>query len=166
MGAHLWQESWAQYGQEKPRIPCPICGVHATVGQKMEDPSQVSGCPVFLIPGSVKGVFKPGHQCKLLDGAGIDYSIKSAETSTLTTPCTNRPVKCQHCTQVVPSYYMAAHYEDKHSTTTMPEDLRNLVAVGKHECAHTKLLLHKRKLTASDNVCKGPTCCAKRRRAE
>ena len=104
---------------------------------------------MHIVVGTEAAVSKSGHQCKLLDGAGIDYSIKSAETSTLTTPCTNRPVKCQHCTQVVPSYYMAAYYEDRHSATTMPEDLHNLVAVGKHECAHTQLLVHKRKLMTS-----------------
>ena len=89
---------------------------------------------------------KPGHQCKLMEGTPIDYSLTSAGNSNLNTPCTNRPLECQHCSQVVASYSMAEHYEEKHSATAMPEVLRDAVALGKHERAHTMKLLTKRKL--------------------
>ena len=88
-----------------------------------------------------------------------------AEKSTLTAPSTSRPVQCRHCSQVVCSYFMAQHYEEKHSSTSMPQALQDEVALGKHERAHTMLLLRKRKLKPSDNQCKGESCCPKPKKA-
>ena len=125
----------------------------------MEDPSQTPGCPIFLAAGSTKHIKKPGHQCKLVGSP--EYNLKSAAKSTLTAPSTSRPVQCAHCSQVVCSYFMAQHYEEKHSSTAMPQALQDEVALGKHERGHVMLLLRKRKLKLSDNLCKGESCCPK-----
>ena len=156
MGAHLLEESWAQYGKEKPRMPCMLCGVNSAVGQHMADPALATGCPISLADGSKKGVKKPVHQCALV--GMIHYSLTSAATSSLETPCTNRPVQCKNCDLVIASYSMAQHYSDKHSTTSMPPELAELVTLGKHERAHTLQLLKKRKVTS---VCGGAACCSK-----
>ena len=34
MAAHLLEISWNKYGQEKPIMPCMLCGVRSAVGQK------------------------------------------------------------------------------------------------------------------------------------
>ena len=46
-----------------------------------------------------------------------------------------------------------------------PQALQDEVALGKHERAHTMLLLRKRKLKPSDNQCKGESCCPKPKKA-
>ena len=56
-----------------------------------------------------------------------EYNLKSAEKSTLTAPSISRPVQCRHCSQVVCSYFMAQHYEEKHSSTSMPQALQDEV---------------------------------------
>lgn len=155
MGAHLLQESWAEYNQVKPQMPCGTCGVNESVGQFMVDPSQARGCPVSLTQGSTKRVWKPVHQCQLV--GAIEYTLGAAATSTLETPCTNRPMKCKHCEEFIMTYSMAQHYSAKHSTTTMPPDLVAEIQLGKHERAHVSQLRQKRKVTS---VCGGVTCCA------
>ena len=99
---------------------------------------------------------KKVHQCQVV--GAIDYSLKSAETSSLEAPCTNRPMKCKHCDLVIASYSMAQHYLDKHSTTPMPRELQAEVELGKHERAHVMQLLAKRKVSS---VCSGVMCCPK-----
>ena len=112
---------------------------------------------------SKAGIFKPGHQCKLLQDGCPSYSLGAAEKSTLSKPSTNRPMKCEHCTLVLPSYSMAQHYSMKHSATAMSETLQTAVALGKHEREHVLKLLKKRKLTAADNVCPRESCCPKKK---
>ena len=123
----------------------------------MEDPSAVVGCPISLAKGSRANVNKPVHQCQNVN-AEIEYSLGSAAKSTPGAPCTNRPLKCQHCKLVIASYSMAQHYADKHSSTRMPVDLAEAVALGKHEREHVSQLLSKRK---AKNVCRGIECCPK-----
>ena len=164
MAAHLLETSWDKYGQEKPTMPCMLCGVRSAVGQKMEDASQTAGCPIYLCEGSTKKIQKPGHQCKLVGSP--EYSLKSAATSVLSAPSTNRPVQCAHCSQVVSSYSMAQHYAEKHSSTAMPGALQDAVALGKHERSHTLMLLRKRKLKAADIQCTGGSCCPKAKKAK
>jgi hypothetical protein len=160
MGAHLLEGSWASYEKEKPRMPCMLCGVNTAIGQFMEDPSATNSCPISLTAGSKKGVMKPKHQCKIV--GTLEYSLTSAGRSTCETPCTNRPLKCQHCTLVFASYSMAQHYSDEHSTTTIPTRLMEQVALGKHERAHVLQLLTQRRVST---VCKGITCCPKAAKA-
>ena len=113
-------------------------------------------CTISLERGSQAQIKKPGHQCKLV--SEISYSLGSAAHSSLDAPCTNRPVQCQHCPRVVPSYSMAQHYRVSHSTTEMPAELAQAVALGKHERAHVMQLLSKRKV---HDLCPGASCCPK-----
>ena len=159
MGAHLLEESWARYNKEKPTMPCMLCGVGKALGEHMMDPSEAhswGACPISIGAGSTKAVKKAVHQCSLV--GNIEYSMKSAETSTDGTPCTNRPMQCLHCPQVFASYSMAQHYSDKHSTTAMPGALQAAAALGKHERAHVMQLLKKRKVAS---ICGGVACCPK-----
>ena len=106
MGAHILEEDWAKYKKEKPRMPCMVCGIHSAIGESMKDPSQVAGCPIAIVKGSTKAILKPLHQCKVV--GNVDYSLASAAKSTLTNPCTNRPVRCKHCDLFIASYSMQA----------------------------------------------------------
>lgn len=42
------------------------------------------------------------------------FSLKAAEKSTKTGPCTNRPITCSICKVVTWSYSIASHYKSKH----------------------------------------------------
>ena len=130
------------------------------VGESMKDPSQTAGCPIDLEKGSTKHILKPVHQCKVV--GQVDYSLGSAATSSLTAPCTNRPVNCRHCKQVVASYSMQQHYQDKHHGVEMPADLAALVELKKHEREHVMQKLTKKGKV--DNMCPGPHCCPKRQK--
>lgn len=48
------------------------------------------------------------------------FSLKSAEKSTKTSPCTNRPVKCEVCKLVYWSYNIQIHYERNHIGHNIP----------------------------------------------
>ena len=50
----------------------------------------------------------------------MKFSLASASKSTVTGPCTNRPVLCSICKVVYWSYSYKKHYEDKHSDYTCP----------------------------------------------
>ena len=141
-------------------MPCMLCGVNSAIGQHMADPSLVDGCPISLARGSRKGPSKPAHQCKIV--GAIMYSLTSAESSSLETPCTNRPLQCQHCPLVIASYSMAQHYSNKHSSIPMPRELEVAVQLGKHERAHVSQLLTKRKVITA---CGGVSCCPKAKKA-
>jgi hypothetical protein len=51
---------------------------------------------------------------------------------------------------------MQQHYSLAHSSTSMPEALKQAVTLGKHERAHVMQLLDKRKVF---NACAGESCC-------
>ena len=91
------------------------------------------------------------------DFSGVDYSLASAASSTLFSPCTNRPVKCAHCELVIASYSMQQHYRDKHPAVEMPTALASTVELAKHERDHVMQKLTKHGSVTS--VCSGPACC-------
>ena len=53
---------------------------------------------------------------------------------------------------------MEEHFKEKHPGMGMPEQLKDAVALGYHECAHVEQLLTKLK---AKNVCKGVNCACK-----
>ena len=115
-GAHLLEPDWSKYhGGElaKPTIPCMLCGLRDSIGQKILDMSAVSGCSVWLEKGSTAHIQKAQHHCKLV-GSYSGYNLSSAANAALTTPCTNRPIKCGTCDLVLPSYFMEVHYSAQH----------------------------------------------------
>ena len=79
---------------------------------------QVPGCPVFaqLVkpPAGGKPTLRPKHPCKLLNGAGLDYSLASRALCKVSSPCTNRPVMCPVCLMYGWSYNMEAHVAEGH----------------------------------------------------
>ena len=101
MGAHRLEASWEQYGKVKPANPCGFCGVRGAVGarfgEQMMDASDVVGCPVGMAK-SASGTYKPKHVCKLV--GAIDYALGAAGKSTLSSPCTDRPIVCTECKKV------------------------------------------------------------------
>ena len=46
--------------------------------------------------------------------------MKSTEKSTKSKPCTNRPVKCEHCSVIVWSYNIEQHYLVCHPGVDIP----------------------------------------------
>ena len=119
---------------------------------RWDNPSNTSGCPISLKQGANKRVLKPVHQCKVVK-VEIDYQLQSAASSSLAAPCTNRPVRCKHCEQVIASYSMRQHYSDKHANVTMPVDLEQDVELAKHEREHVMQKLTKHGKV--ENVCPG-----------
>ena len=104
------------------------------------------------------------HQCQLLNGLALkDYSLKTAANFAKAAPCTNRPVACPvtGCEYVVWSYSMADHFEEKHASVTMPEDLARAVALRRHEKEGTRQLLHKSPKNVVITTCAGSTCPCK-----
>ena len=110
--------------------------------------------------GARAGVVWPVHQCKLVGELDSTYKLGDAASSSIAKPCTNRPVQCENCEQVVASYSMEQHYMLKHYPfgATMSDKLAETIALGKHEREHVLQLLTKRKV---ENVCKGASCCPK-----
>ena len=132
-----------------------LCGVRSALGQRMHDAAAVDQCTASLGKGSTTHIKKPIHQCKLV--GSVDYNLASAAKSTLTAPCTNRPVQCGHCKLVVASYSMLQHYSDAHSNTPTPDGLAQEVQLAKHERDHTLQMLSRR--VPAQNVCPGVACC-------
>jgi hypothetical protein len=84
---------------------CGYCGSHT------------SGCTVTLNKGTGKSS-NPESSCPNF----FKFNYKSAEKSTLTSPCTNRPVICSlfsFCKKHVWTYNLVWHYRENHPTETM-----------------------------------------------
>jgi hypothetical protein len=122
MGAHLLQPSWSLYDAEKPRMPCGLCGVRASAGQKLLV-SSPGLCGVSLAKTSKGKPAQSVNQCQLL--GALEYSMGPAATCRVSTPCTNRPMKCSKCEVVIYSYSMRQHFADQHPTAMIPEDVES-----------------------------------------
>ena len=89
----------------KPTIPCPLCGVRECVAQEVIDVSAIGNgnkCTAFI--NGKKAV----HICRRVGKQ--EYTLGPAANSNAEGPCTNRPVKCEHCSLTPPSYSMEVHY--------------------------------------------------------
>ena len=73
------------------------------------------------------------HACKVV--SEVSYSHASAIKSTMTSPSTNHLIMCPQCPQKpVPSYFwkykcMEAHWKLRHSTMTMPDELKEALKI-------------------------------------
>ena len=79
----------------------------------------IDGCSIALARGSGRGktaTLVPSANCEYL----CKFNIKSAEKSTKSGPCTNRPVTCSVCKTVQWSYNLPHHYRVKHSDHPIP----------------------------------------------
>jgi len=121
-------------GSLSEKIPCRICGEglsikamrkHVGVHIIKSDLGLVcgfcgiEGCSIDLVRGSGRGktaTMIPGSNCEYL----CKFSLKSAEKSTKSGPCTNRPVVCSICSTVQWSYNLPIHFRAKHSDHPIP----------------------------------------------
>ena len=91
-------------------------------------------CSIALVTGSGRG-----KTATLIPGGNCDYrtkfSIKSAEKSTKSGPCTNRPITCKVCKTVQWSYNIPQHYQAMHSKCPIPnmitQEEKNFMGVAK-----------------------------------
>ena len=71
------------------------------------------GCSIAIRVTSGYGVNKtygPDSDCKY----SIRFSLKIRDKIVDSYPCTNRPVKCDHCSQIFWSYNLELHYSKSH----------------------------------------------------
>ena len=117
------------------KIPCRLCAQmlpkklmrgHVGVHILQEDLGVVCGfcgikdCSIELERGSGRGkteTLVAGNNCEDLS----NFSMKSAEKSTKSGPCTNRPVLCDQCKTVQWSYNLTIHFRSKHSDYPVPK---------------------------------------------
>ena len=117
------------------KVPCRICDQmlpkklmrrHVGVHILQEDLGLVCGfcglkdCSIELERGSGRGktaTMVPGSNCGYIS----KFSLKSAEKSTKSGPCTNRPVTCEQCKTVQWSYNLPNHFRSKHSDYPVPK---------------------------------------------
>ena len=104
---------------------------------------EVAGCYMRLeIKGAgSRAVTKAFHECKLR--GQVSYNVTSVAKSSLRQPCTNRPFKCivEGCNQILWTYSMKAHYEDKHSSSEMPDEVKKEVLMRPHELTYVSRLV-------------------------
>ena len=75
------------------------------------------GCSINLVKSSGRGNSSTlGPQSNYVYFS--KFSLKSAETSTKSSPCTNRPFACPVCETVVWTYMMSYHYAQVHKEAT------------------------------------------------
>ena len=105
---------------------------------------EVAGCYMRLETkgaGSLKAVTKAFHECKLR--GQVSYNVTSVAKSSLRQPCTNRPFKCivEGCNQILWTYSMKNHYEDKHASSEMPDEVKKEVLMRPHEMTYVSQLV-------------------------
>lgn len=138
------QFSWLPYhpslevelerGETESKRVCKICGeeinaksMRKHVGKHVlsENLDMVCGfcglksCSIELVRGSGRGktaTLIPGSNCEYI----TKFSLKSAEKTTKSGPCTNRPIVCEQCNTVQWSYNMPSHYKLKHTDFPPP----------------------------------------------
>ena len=79
----------------------------------------LEGCSIDLVRGSGRGktaTMIPGSNCEYV----CKFDLKSAEKSTKSGPCTNRPVVCSICSTIHWSYNLPIHFCLKHSDHPIP----------------------------------------------
>ena len=136
-----------QPGEATNKISCQICGEavekkamrkHVGIHIIKDGLGIVCGycglasCSIDLVRGSGRGktmTMIPGSNCTYQ----VKFSLKSAEMSTKSSPCTNRPITCEHCKTVQWSYNLPKHCKEKHSDypipTTITDEERKLLGV-------------------------------------
>lgn len=167
MGAHiLLEDDWSQYGEVKPAFPCGLCGIRSAIMCKSAIAAeQVVDCPISCEmrrpPGGGKATLKPVHQCKLL--SGVQYSLTSRETSSASSPSTNRPVACPVCELYGWSYGMADHVAS--GSCSGAKDAAAVVRCepAYHEREWLKPFLGTN-MKPRTKACKEPSCPCKRKR--
>ena len=75
-----------------------------------------TGCSLTLKKSSHK-ILVPDSNCLKF----CKFSLKSAETSKIRNPCTNRPLPCGICKIVYWSYAMEEHYKEMHTESACPK---------------------------------------------
>ena len=103
----------------------------------------IGSCYMWLeekVVGS-KADSKSFHECKLR--SYVSYNLATAAKSSLLQPCTHRPFKCiiEDCNQIFLTYSMKTHYEDKHSSSEMPVEVKKEVIMRPHEMTHVSRLV-------------------------
>jgi hypothetical protein len=116
---------------------------------------------MFTPPGGGKRTLKPVHQCKLL--SGVQYSLTSRETSSASSPSTNRPVACPVCELYGWSYNMADHVAS--GSCSGAKDAAAVVHCepAYHEREWLKPFLGTN-MKPRTKACKEPSCPCKRKR--
>lgn len=135
-----------QPGEAANKISCQLCGeavekkaMRKHVGKHIiKELGIVCGycglasCSIALVRGSGRGktmTMIPGSNCAYQ----VKFSLKSAEKSTKSSPCTNRPITCEHCKTVQWSYNLPKHCKEKHSdypiATTITDEEKKLLGV-------------------------------------
>lgn len=162
MGAHILLEAdWSKYKKEKPAMPCGLCGERSAIMCSDEIAAdQVQGCPVSAgmkkPAGGGKATLKPNHQCKLLPG--LTYSLTSRASSSVHSPCTNRPVRCPICNLWGWSYNMEAHVAAGACRALHGSPTLKAFAPKYHEHEWLLPFLHKTKTTLKPCKIAGCAC--------
>jgi hypothetical protein len=117
------------------KIPCRLCGelfakklMRRHIGKHILEDNLglvcgfcgLNDCSIALEVGSGRGktaTLVPGSNCEYAS----KFSLKSAEKSTRTGPCTNRPITCNLCKTIQWTYNMPGHYRSKHSDHPVPK---------------------------------------------
>ncbi len=91
----------------KSQDTCGFCGI--------------VGCKIYSTKTSGFGSRKtlgPNSNCSHFYG----FSLKAAAKMTESSPCTNRPVKCDLCEQIYWSYNIQYHFDIMHANPSFPTD--------------------------------------------
>ena len=84
------------------------------IGDQFSDVT-LSSCTIGL-RYIIKDNFNTVYNCEYIEV----FDIKSAETSTKSMPCSNRPIKCQSCYVIVKSYNHSKHFKSDHPNDVVP----------------------------------------------
>ena len=81
------------------------------------------GCTIDLVTGSER------RKTTTLTAGGnyrytVKFSLKSAEKSTKSGPCTNRPIRSNICKSIYWSYNLAQYSNERHSVHPIPKTSR------------------------------------------
>ena len=129
----------------KETLPCKLCNNHIEMKQMrrhvgkhiLEDGLEnvcgfcgTQGCSLELVKSSGLGTsatLSSKSNCTHFS----KFSLKAAEKSTKSSPCTNRPISCTVCHVVVWSYSLSGHYKQVHQEVVppvmVPDEEKNLV---------------------------------------
>ena len=88
----------------------------------------------------------------------LDYSLTPASKVSTTEPCTNRPIECSVCAEVVWSYSLTKHFEQKHMGEEIPADMQAAMKLGTHEEEWMRLVVQNKRPKA----CLLATCACKK----
>ena len=122
---------WDYVGDEIPcrlraqMLPKKLMRRHVGVHILQEDLGVVCGfCSMKDYSIELERGSGRGKTATLVPGSNCEYSkfsLKSAEKSTKSGPCTNRPVLCDQCKTVQWSYNLPFHFRSKNSDYPVPK---------------------------------------------